>query len=225
MHLECKHISKRYGSKLVLNDVSFTLGSSGLTLITGPNGSGKSTLLDILQGVTSQTSGEVVIDGKFVKRKIRAQVLLRQLQEESLYPTITVGEYLDFAKNVHSRRLSLQKPKRISLDEVYLKNFKALFKTSKIEEQFGTPMRLLSGGQRKLVVTVASLIRPQKILLLDEPFAGLSQLAASQLIPIIKNESKSRLIIVVDHELHDFQYSCDRVFHLREGHVSEVHQS
>jgi len=169
MLLQVETLEAGYDDALILRGVSLEAGSEQIVAIVGPNGAGKSTLLKAIYGLVRPSSGSVRFDGDDVTG-LRADRLTRRgmnfvPQVENVFPTLTVAE------NLHVGALVLPRDERE--DEIA----RVLTRFPLLAERQRQPARSLSGGQRKLVALARALVARPRLLLLDEPSAGLSPLA------------------------------------------------
>jgi ABC-type branched-subunit amino acid transport system ATPase component len=164
--LEIDDLQAGYDDALVLRGVSLRADSDEIVAIIGPNGAGKSTLLKAVYGLVTRRGGTVVFGGEDVT-DLRADRLTRRglnfvPQTDNVFPTLTIAE------NMHVGSLILPKPERKAALERAGELFPILHERPR--QRAGT----LSGGQRKLVALARALVTGPKLLLLDEPSAGLS---------------------------------------------------
>ncbi|MDP9284808.1 MAG: ABC transporter ATP-binding protein [Actinomycetota bacterium] len=164
--LEVDGLQAGYDDALVLRGVSLRAGHDEIVALIGPNGAGKSTLLKAVYGLVTQTAGTVRFDGEDVTG-LRADRLTRRglnfvPQTENVFPTLTVAE------NLHVGSLVVPKAERKEAVARVHELFPILGERAR--QRAGT----LSGGQRKLVALARALVTQPKLLLLDEPSAGLS---------------------------------------------------
>jgi len=164
--LSVRGLEKRYGSVTALGGVDLHVDEGELVGLLGPNGAGKSTLLKAVYGLVTLRAGTVTWEGGDVTR-VRADRLTRRglnfvPQTANVFPTLTVAE------NVHVGSLVVAKTERRAAIERVRELFPIL------RERAGQRAGTLSGGQRKLVALARALVAKPKLLLLDEPSAGLS---------------------------------------------------
>jgi len=164
--LEVEALEAGYDDALVLRGVSLRAEADEIVAVIGPNGAGKSTLLKAVYGLVTRTAGTVRFDGEDVT-DVRADRLTRRglnfvPQTENVFPSLTVAE------NIHIGSLILPTPQRKQAVARAHELFPILVERPR--QRAGT----LSGGQRKLVALARALVTNPKLLLLDEPSAGLS---------------------------------------------------
>jgi ribose transport system ATP-binding protein len=212
----CLHaISKRYGSVVVLDNVSFSIKQGEVHGLLGANGAGKSTLCRILSGLIQPTAGQIFLDDRpiHIHNKQNAEALGIEIvqQELNLIPTLTVAENLLLSKlpnccGVLSKR-QLNQRARDLLALVGLQNLAPQ-----------TPVRSLGIGQQQLIEIAKSLQTSCKLLILDEPTASLSGNEVLNLflrIEELKHQGTS--ILYISHRLDEVKTICDRITILRDG--------
>jgi ABC-type branched-subunit amino acid transport system ATPase component len=164
--LEIDALEAGYDDALVLRGVSLSAGANEIVAVIGPNGAGKSTMLKAVYGLVTRRSGSVRFEGEDVTGMRPDRLTRRGLnfvpQTENVFPTLTLAE------NVHVSALVLPKAKRRAAIERIRGLFPIL--AERPRQRAGT----LSGGQRKLVALARALVTQPRLLLLDEPSAGLS---------------------------------------------------
>ena len=169
MILEVEGLEAGYDDALVLRGVSLEAAPAQIVAIVGPNGAGKSTLLKAVYGIVRPRSGTVRFEGEDVTGSRADRLTRRGLnyvpQVENVFPTLTVAE------NLHVGALVLPRDEREHEIAKVLQLFPLLVERRK--QRAGT----LSGGQRKLVAIARALVARPRLLLLDEPSAGLSPIA------------------------------------------------
>ncbi|WP_161499011.1 ABC transporter ATP-binding protein [Cryobacterium aureum] len=202
-------VSKSYGSKLVVDDVSFRVRRGEIFGLLGPNGAGKSTLLESIVGLRSVSAGTISVLGAEPVRQrafITANVSI-QPQSASLFDTLSVRETLRLYASFHSRPGDV--------DEV--------MQRVGLANQADTWARNLSGGQlRRLLVGVAIVGRPQ-IVVLDEPSAGLDPGARQSLLGLIRGLKESGTTVLFStHDMQEASDLCDRVAILAGGRIQAL---
>jgi len=202
-------LTKRYGDKLALDNVSFDVQRGEVLGLLGLNGAGKSTTMNILTGYIGATSGSVTIGGHEMAREpIAAKRLIGYLPEQlALYTDMLVREYLDFVcdlKQVHKDRGEhlVRICERVGIAQVT-----------------GRMIRNLSRGYRQRLGFAQALIGDPQVLILDEPTAGLDPSQILEIRTMIKELGQSCTIIVSSHVLSEIQAICSRVIVLYGGRV------
>lgn len=216
--LELKSINKTYKSikttsTEALKNVNINFGKCGLTFILGKSGSGKSTLLNILGGLDTPTSGEIVFKGKSFKDfKSRDYDSYRNTSIGFVFQEYNLIEKYNVFDNV-SYALKLQTDKideNIVLDVLDKVGLKELAKR-KVNE--------LSGGQKQRVAIARALVKNPSIILADEPTGNLDSENSKMIFEILKKLSQERLVIVVSHDEDCANFYGDRIIELQDGVV------
>lgn len=218
--LQIKEITKTYTSKTnpesnvtALKNVSLIFGDSGLVFIVGKSGCGKSTMLNILGGLDTPDCGEMIIDQKsslsFKKSDFdsyRNTCVGFVFQEYNLIDDFTVEKNISIAISLQGKKAS-----KDTVDECLKK-----------VDMAGCAKRRpnqLSGGQKQRVAIARALIKDPKIILADEPTGALDSETGSQIMKLLKDLSKDKLVIVVSHDLQYAKKYGDRIIKLKDGCV------
>jgi len=202
--LECYGLTKRFGGLEAIKDVTLKVEEGERRAIIGPNGAGKTTLFRLISGEFSPTAGWIRLLGKDVtelKAQERTQLGLgRTFQITSLFPTLTVTENLLLAQlGLQKSKYSILKPLGL-YRKLYMNAEEMLVKMGLADKQDETVKYLSHGDQRQIEIAMALIGNP-KVLLLDEPAAGLSP-AESKLITKMIKELDSRItILVIEHDM------------------------
>lgn len=208
--IEVSHLTKKYGGRLAVEDLSFTVEDGQIYGLLGPNGAGKSTIMNILTGYLSATSGTVTVDGHVLPEEAEAaKACIGYLPEQPpLYPEMTVEEYLLFAaelkgvKRAERRRQVLRAARRTGLEEVLPRL-----------------IRNLSKGYRQRVGVAQALLGSPKVIILDEPTVGLDPAQVIELRSLIRELGRAHTVILSSHILSEVQAVCERVLILSRGRL------
>lgn len=207
------NIEKTIGSKKILSDVSFSIGSNEIVGLLGPNGAGKTTAFYIAAGLIFPDQGRVFINNKDVTEipmHSRAKLGLGYLpQEASIFTDLSVeNNLLGIAElSNNDKNQTFEKVAKI-IDE---------FDLSKILQLKG---RMLSGGQRRKVEIARTLICEPSIILLDEPFAGIDPIAVEEIKELLKAICKKNIsILITDHNVRETLSLCHKAIILSEGSI------
>ncbi|SDB42354.1 ABC-2 type transport system ATP-binding protein [Ruminococcaceae bacterium FB2012] len=207
--IEVQHLSKHYGDKKAVNDISFKAEDGEILGFLGPNGAGKSTTMNILTGYISSTSGKAMIDGvDILEDPIKAKSKIGYLPElPPLYMDMTVKEYLNFIYDLKKCKL----PRT-----THLKDICSLVK---IDHVYKRLIRNLSKGYRQRVGLAQALVGNPNVLILDEPTVGLDPKQIIEIRTLIKKLGKNHTVILSSHILSEVQAVCDKIVVINEGRI------
>ena len=202
-------LSKRYGTHLAVNDVSFNIEKGEVIGFLGPNGAGKSTIMNILTGYLSMTQGKVEIDGfDIVEFPEQAKRRIGYLPEiPPLYTDMKVREYLNFIYDLKKVKF----PKKPHIDEV--------LRLVGIDNVANRLIKNLSKGYRQRVGFAQALIGNPDVLILDEPTVGLDPKQIIEIRNLIGRLGKNHTIILSSHILSEIQAVCKRVIIINRGEI------
>jgi len=226
--LEVQDLVKHYGGVRAVDGVSFTVDRGSITGLIGPNGAGKSTALNVIGGFIPPSGGHVRFDGDDVTGKpmheLARRGLVRTFQLARVFGNLTALENLLVAVPRHPGETPLgilagrgywgsEERKLIIEARALMKSFGMEGK----EDEYG---RNLSGGQRRAVETMRALMMKPKLLLLDEPMAGLSPSLSRQLEEMfLKLRDEGLSLLLVEHELDTVERVCGKVVVMAQGKV------
>ena len=201
--LEIKNLSKKYGNKQALKDVSFTAEKGEVIGLLGPNGSGKTTLIKILAGIIKKYEGEVKIDSQDVNYKTKEFVSYLP-DRFFLDPNLTIAQtqalFEDFYSDFDSEKFT-RFIEQMSLD-----------KKMKVSN--------LSKGMTEKLNLALVLSRHAKLFIIDEPIAGVDPVAREQILDaIIDNIDPDSTLVITTHLVRDIERIFDRVIMLNKGSV------
>ena len=209
--IEVKHLTKKYGRHLALDDLSFTVEKGQIYGFLGPNGAGKSTTMNIMTGYISATDGEVLIDGcSILEEPEKTKKCIGYLPEiPPLYLDMTVMEYLNFVAELKKI------PKDRRLAEV--KKARNLVKLSDVSDRL---IRNLSKGYRQRTGLAAAVLGFPDIIILDEPTVGLDPKQIIEIRELIRTLAKDHTVILSSHILAEVQEICDYVLIISKGRLA-----
>ncbi len=207
--IEVKNLSKSYGNKLAVDDISFTANDSEILGFLGPNGAGKSTTMNILTGYLSSSGGQALIDGiDILEDPAAAKKSLGYLPEQPpLYSDMTVSEFLNFVYGLKRCKY----PKRSHLGEIC-----ELVKITDVKDRV---IRNLSKGYRQRVGLAQALVGNPRTLILDEPTVGLDPKQIIEIRTLIKKLGRNHSVILSSHILPEVQAVCDRIVVINKGKI------
>jgi len=206
-------VSKRYGSKTVIHELSFTVGRGEIVGLLGPNGAGKTTTLRMLAGFTAATSGTVTVDGcDMATDNVRAARAIGYLPERPpLYDTLNVAAYLRFvarAKGVPRAALTAE------LERVTA--------ACRLEEVFHREICQLSKGYRQRLGLAQALLGAPVVLLLDEPTAALDPAQIQETRKVIRAFGAEHTVLLSTHILQEVTLLCHRVAIIDQGRLLAI---
>lgn len=207
--LEIKNLTKKYGEKVAVDDLTLTVQTGQICAFIGHNGAGKTTTLKAIAGILNFEQGEIVIDGINVKQNpIEAKRILAYLPDNpDLYDYLTGIEYLNFIANIF--KLSAQE--RNDKIESYAKRI-GIFDA--LQSQIST----YSHGMKQKLALVSALIHSPRLLLLDEPFVGLDPISSHEMKLIMQEMAKGGATIFYStHVLDVAEKICDQVAIIKQG--------
>jgi ABC-2 type transport system ATP-binding protein len=204
--IQIRNITKTFGKIVALNNVSFDIKDNQILALLGPNGAGKSTLMRIITGYLLQDNGTVIIDDEPVSpEKIRTKEIIGYLPENNpLYEDMTVYEYLSFISEIRN---------------VPTQNIKDVVELCRLKDVISRNISELSKGYRQRVGFAAAILHNPKILILDEPTAGLDPNQAAEVRELIKEYKKDKTIILSTHILSEVEEVADYVVIIHKGTI------
>lgn len=214
MELKIKSLYKSYKEKKVFEDFSISM-KEGIYGLLGPNGSGKSTLMNILSLNLNRDKGEIFLNGKDI---IDLDSSYRRLlgympQQQALYDDFSGVEFLTYMASLKGMDKNIVK-KEITyfLDRVELTEY-AYFKT-----------KTYSGGMKQRLLLAATLLGNPKIIILDEPTAGLDPKQRVHIRNLIKDVSIGKIVLIATHVLSDVEPLADIIVFMKNGEILKEHK-
>lgn len=212
MELKMKNVSKSFQSTNAVSHVSCVM-KEGIYGLLGINGSGKTTMMRMLCTLLSPTEGKITYNGKDIfSMDGEYRKLLGYLpQEFGYYPDFTVWDYLLYISSVKGLRHAVAK-KRAEL----------LIKQVGLSREKNKKMKRLSGGMKRRVGIAQAMLNDPKILILDEPTAGLDPNERIRFRGLLSELSQNRLVLLSTHIVSDIEYIADSVFLMKEGEIKKT---
>ena len=211
--LKINNISKTFKDKKVVSEISFELNPGDIYGLLGPNGAGKTTTFYIIAGLLSSDEGQIILsdeDISTIPMHQRSKRGIKYLpQEPSIFQNLSVYENL-----YGLAELSFNNKKDI---DVFIDNSMEEFNLSKISDLKG---RQLSGGQRRKVEIARTLAADPKIILLDEPFAGIDPIAIEDIKSVLTKLLKRNIgILITDHNVRETLEICNKAAIISDGKI------
>jgi urea transport system ATP-binding protein len=225
--LEVRGLRVVFDGFVALDGLDFSVAEGELRFLIGPNGAGKTTLIDVITGLTKPVSGSarfagVELVGQREHRIVRLGVG-RTFQTATVFEELTVAENLDLAASFRLPLVSLFRKRRGISAEVA-----AALETAELTALADKPAGVLSHGQRQWLEIGMLLVQQPKLLLLDEPVAGMSKDERERTGELLQRIATTHTVVVVEHDMEFLRRYASRVtvMHqgrvLREGTVAEV---
>ena len=210
--LDVQNLTRRFGGRRVVEDVSFTIPAGQVTCLLGPSGCGKSTTLRMIAGVDMQDRGSIFVDGRLICDTVfrvppERRAIGLMFQDFALFPHLSVADNVGFGLPRHA-------PDRMTrigalLERVSLSGFGQKFPHQ------------LSGGEQQRVALVRALAPQPRILLMDEPFSGLDERLRDGIrddtLALLKEEGAA--VLLVTHEPHEAMRMADEILLMRAGRI------
>ncbi|TDT70592.1 iron(III) transport system ATP-binding protein [Hypnocyclicus thermotrophus] len=215
-YIKLENISFKYGKKIILDNISFSIKKGEVLAILGESGSGKSTILRIISGLETPKTGKITIDNHIIFNKnINFPPEKRNLgmvfQDYALFPHLNIEKNITFGISHFNK-----KTKKIILNK--------MLKLVKLEEHSKKYPHELSGGQQQRIAIARTLATNPKLLLLDEPFSNLDANLQSSIRKEIKSiiDIEKTTTIFVTHNKEDALEIADRVVIIKDGKIIQI---
>lgn len=234
--LKLDMIDKSFGGLKVIDTVSIDVARGSRTALIGPNGAGKTTIFNLVSGIYEVDSGTVTLDGDDIThvptRDRVAHGLSRSFQNIRLMPHLSTIENVMLGQHVRARRgFDLFKPLGWASGKHWARQAEDALERFGLETYPGQVVANLPYGVRKRIEVVRAVMADPKVLLLDEPAAGLNSQETDELQSLLRQVSESGVtLFVVEHDMHFVRSLCEHVVVLNfgkkifEGTPEEVHR-
>ncbi|KZR59738.1 iron ABC transporter ATP-binding protein [Pseudobacillus badius] len=215
--VEVKHVSKRYGNKAVIDQVSVSIPKGKITSFIGPNGAGKSTLLSMISRLIAKDDGEILIDGEHVnqaKSKELAKKVAILKQSNHLNLRLTIRELVSFGRFPYSQgKLSREDWKHVDEAIRYIE-------LGDIQNKY---IDQLSGGQRQRAFIAMVIAQDTEYVLLDEPLNNLDMKHSVQIMKVLRRlvNELGKTVVIVIHDINFASCYSDYIVALKDGKVAK----
>ena len=213
--LETRELTKSFGALTAVNAVSLAVEAGTLHSIIGPNGAGKTTLFNLLTGTFAPTSGRILLDGKEITRtpahRIAHLGLARSFQRTNLFPAFSLLDNVwvaAFACSASWKGLMWRPTQRYS--HLVERARHALADVGLLEKQSQLAREISHGEQRQLELAIALAAEP-RVLLLDEPAAGLSPEETRRMVALVRTLKGRYTIVLIEHKMDIIMSVSDRI--------------
>ncbi len=210
MSIAVKEISKRYGTQLAVNKVSFEVHTGEIVGFIGPNGAGKSTTMKMITGTLSPDSGSIRInDLPALENQKEIRGMIGYLPENNpLYHEMYIREYLQYVAGLYKVK-GKEASERIS----------TVIEMTALTREVGKKIGTLSKGYRQRVGLAQALIHDPKILVLDEPTSGLDPNQLVEIRNLVSAIGREKTVLLSTHILQEVEAICDRVIIINNGEI------
>ena len=206
--IEVENLTKKYGSHVAVDNLSFRVERGMIYGFLGPNGAGKSTTMNMMTGYIAATSGTVKINGyDILKNPEQAKKSIGYLPElPPVYPDMTVYEYLKFVAELKKVK---KNERQVQIEDV--------MKQTQIEDVKGRLIKNLSKGYKQRVGLAQAIIGYPEVIILDEPTVGLDPKQIIEIRELIRELAKKHTIILSSHILSEVSAVCDHIMIISKG--------
>ncbi len=216
--LEIKKLAVSFDGFKAVDDLDFAVEHEELRVVIGPNGAGKTTLLDLICGKTKPTSGSIRFRGRELSKMHENAIVRhgvgRKFQTPSIYPKLTVFENLEvsFPRGRGTWGSLFFKQSRDVRDRV-----REVARDTYLSDYLDTPAEQLSHGQKQWLEIGMVLIADPKLMLLDEPVAGMSMRERQQTADLLHRICKGRSVVVIEHDMDFVKQIAHKVTVMHQG--------
>jgi ABC-type branched-subunit amino acid transport system ATPase component len=210
--LAVEALRKNFGGVVVLDGVSLAVDRGRIHGVIGPNGAGKTTLFNIVNGIYTATSGRVVFEGEAITNRGVAGIARRGLGRT--FQVARVFNELTLLENMLVPAVPQRLPRRAAVEKA-----RHLLSLAGLHRLEGSPAAEISGGQKKLLEFMRTLMAEPRLILLDEPFGGVNPALVDRLTELVleTNANDGRTILLISHEMPSVMRLCGDVTVLAAG--------
>jgi branched-chain amino acid transport system ATP-binding protein len=219
--LVAEGLTRHFGKFVALKNVSVAFEGGKLSAIIGPNGAGKSTFFNVLSGAFQPTAGRIVFDGKDItgakQHEFARMGIAKSFQITNLFPQLSAHENVRVAAQMRTARFDILTP-RTSMTRL-IERADALLERVGLAAARNQPARDLAHGQQRSLEIAMALACDPRLLLLDEPTAGMSPEETITMMDLIVQLATERTVILVEHKMKLVMGICQRLIVLHHGEL------
>ena len=208
--IEIKNVTKRFGDKLVIDNVSLDIEKGEIFGLLGPNGAGKSTLINLTVGLLKIDKGEILIDGyDIAKEDLKAKAKIGLVpQEIALFESLNARENLEYWGGLYGLHGKLLKDRINEALEI-----------AALTEHVKKPIKNYSGGMKRRLNIAAAMMHHPEILIMDEPTVGVDPQSRNHIFEVVKkmNRDFNSTIVYTSHYMEEVETLCHRIMILDSG--------
>ena len=212
--IKLSHVSKRYGDRAVVDDVSFSINKGCFVSIVGKSGSGKSTLMNMIGSMILPDSGKIIVNGKdIVSFKEKEVAVYRNktigfiFQDFHLEPTYTVYENVILPLEIAGDRKDMKKKAEVALEQVGM------------SEHISKKVTMLSGGEQQRVCIARAIVQKPELILADEPCGNLDTVNSDIIMALLRQMSDNNTTVLLVTHNPEAASKTDRIITLKDGAV------
>ena len=211
--IEVKNVTKKYGSTIAVDDVSFEVKDGEVVGFLGPNGAGKSTTMNMITGFIEPTTGQIIVNGNDIsKRPRKAKKEIGYMPENvPLYYELTAKEFVSYMAELKLVKRSERK-----------QEVEKVLKETGLEDVKNKLIRNLSRGYKQRVSMAGALVGNPDVIILDEPTVGLDPKQITEIRSLIKELGKNHTVILSTHILSEVSQICERVIIINKGKIVAI---
>lgn len=212
--IKISHVTKKYGGKKALDDVSFEVGKGEIFAFIGHNGAGKTTLIKAMTGIHDFDEGEILINGKSIKKEPVAckKELAYVPDNPELYENMRAIQFINFICDMYGVEQSRRE-----------KNIKKYAEMFEITKSLNDTIDSFSHGMKQKTALIAALAHDPKIMIMDEPFVGLDPKAVFDMKEVMREMIKDgKTIFFSTHILDVAEKLCTKVAIIKKGRIMKV---
>lgn len=212
--IEIKNITKKYGDKVAIKDMSFDIKDGEIFGFIGHNGAGKTTMIKSLVGILNFDNGDILINNKSIKEdSIACKLEMAYVPDNpDLYENMTAIDFINFICDMYGTEEIVRK-----------ENIEKYSKMFEMENKLNDDISSFSHGMKQKVALISALSHNPKVLIMDEPFVGLDPKAVFDIKSVMKEMTKEgKIIFFSTHILDVAEKLCDRVAIIKNGNIIKI---